>query len=333
MSTVPARAWLLLVHRIPAKPLYRRAKFRARLDRAGAVPLKSSVYALPARGEGLETLTAIARDIREEGGESFVCEARFLDSRDEARLIEAFRTRRAAEYRSVADEAGALHGTVGAATRARGRAGPSMRRRLGRLERRLEWARSVDPFGAAGHERAKAALERLGRRLLGSARASGPDSEWTGRTWVTRRGVHVDRMACAWFIRRFLDPVARFRFVGDVRERSAGELAFDLPGGDFTHEANRCSFETLLARTGCTTVALERIAEIVHDLDLKDGRFGHPETAGIERLVSGIVAAQSDDVARLERGAMLFDDLHRSLVRTPAIAPPARAPRGPRRRA
>lgn len=329
---MPARTWLLLVHRIPAKPLYRRAKFRVRLDRAGAVPLKSSVYALPARGDGPETLVAIARDIREEGGEAFVCEARFLDPRDEARLIEVFRTRRAAEYRRVADEAGALHGSVAAETSGRGRAGLPSRRSLGRLERRLEWARSVDPFGAAGHEKAKAALERLGRRLLATPRAPHPDSEWRGRTWVTRRGVHVDRMACGWFIRRFLDPGARFRFVADATTRSPREVGFDLPGGDFTHEADRCSFEMLLARTGRTTVALGRIAEIVHDLDFKDGKFGHPETAGIERLVSGIVAAHSDDAARLERGAMLFDDLHRSLIRTPTIEPPLRVPRRPRRR-
>ncbi|HYT32587.1 MAG TPA: chromate resistance protein ChrB domain-containing protein, partial [Thermoanaerobaculia bacterium] len=135
---------------------------------------------------------------------------------------------------------------------------------------------------------------------------------WIGRTWVTRRGIHIDRIASAWLIRRFLDPNARFRFVDAKEPARPGDLQFDMVGGDFTHEGDRCTFETLLARTGVANRALVDIAEIVHDIDLKDGKFARPEAAGIERLLTGLILANPEDEARLQRGFVLFDELYQS---------------------
>jgi hypothetical protein len=129
---------------------------------------------------------------------------------------------------------------------------------------------------------------------------------------VTRRGIHVDRIASAWLIRRFLDPKARFRFIDPKEPRRSGELTFDMVGGDFTHEGDRCTFETMIARTGLADRALTQIAEIVHDIDLKDEKFGRSEAAGIERLLTGLVLANSADEARLDRGCVLFDELYQS---------------------
>jgi hypothetical protein len=134
-----------------------------------------------------------------------------------------------------------------------------------------------------------------------------------GRTWVTRRGIQVDRIASAWFIRRFLDPKARLRFIDPgADEVQAGEIRFDLVDGDFTHEEDRCTFETLVLRTGITDPALTRLAEVVHDMDIKDGKFGHPETSGVQQLLVGMLMANRDDEARLDRGFALFDDLYQS---------------------
>jgi hypothetical protein len=131
-----------------------------------------------------------------------------------------------------------------------------------------------------------------------------------GATWVTRAGVFVDRIASAWLIRRFIDPAARFRFVSDDEDVVPGELCFDMFEGGFTHEGDRCTFETLLARFGLRGDGLRVIAEIVHDIDMKDGRYDRPETAGIASLVRGIAAAHADDDARLEAGRTVFDALH-----------------------
>ena len=132
-----------------------------------------------------------------------------------------------------------------------------------------------------------------------------------GRTWVTREGVHVDRMASAWLIRRFIDPSAKFKF---VRAKSyvpkPRELRFDMFEAEYTHEGDRCTFQTLLARFGLVDMALEAIAEIVHDIDCKDERFGRPETQGVARLVRGIAEGSPADAERIERGQRLFDDLY-----------------------
>ena len=132
-----------------------------------------------------------------------------------------------------------------------------------------------------------------------------------GRVWVTRIGVHVDRIGCAWLVRRFIDKQARFKFVppkGYVPEPN--ELRFDMFDAEFTHEGDRCSFEVLMTRAGLDDPALPAIAEIVHDIDLKDDKFGREEAAGIKTLINGICADTRDDDERLARGAAIFDDLY-----------------------
>jgi hypothetical protein len=132
-----------------------------------------------------------------------------------------------------------------------------------------------------------------------------------GRTWVTRTGVKVDRMASAWLIRKLIDPEARFKFVPAKGYRpEPGELRFDMFEAEFTHEGDLCTFEVLVQRFGIGDRAVRAIAEIVHDLDVKDAKYGREEAAGVGQLVAGIAAAHPDDEARLARGAALFDDLY-----------------------
>ena len=132
-----------------------------------------------------------------------------------------------------------------------------------------------------------------------------------GHVWVTRKGIHVDRIACSWLIRRFIDPNAVIRFVpGKGYEPKPGELRFDMFEGEITHEGDRCSFEVLLTRAGLTEPALLTIAEIVHDIDLKDGKFGREETTGIASLISGVCSANAQDEERIAQGGAVFDNLY-----------------------
>lgn len=138
---------------------------------------------------------------------------------------------------------------------------------------------------------------------------------YTGRTWVTRQGVKVDRMASAWLIRRFIDQSARFKFVPAKGYRpAAAELRFDMYEGEFTHEGDACTFETLLARFAPADPALRQIAEIVHDVDCKDEKFGRAEAAGFALVIEGIARTYGDDAERLERSAAIFEDLYRHFL-------------------
>jgi hypothetical protein len=139
-----------------------------------------------------------------------------------------------------------------------------------------------------------------------------------GKVWVTRAHVHVDRMASAWLIRRSIDREARFKFVTERHYRPvAGELRFDMYEAEFTHDAERCTFEVLLDEVGRNDSALRAIGEIIHDLDLKDERYERPETAGVGQLLNGVARSTDDDDERLRRSAEALDNLYLALSRTP----------------
>jgi hypothetical protein len=129
--------------------------------------------------------------------------------------------------------------------------------------------------------------------------------------------VFIDRIGSAWLIRRFIDPEARFKFVpAKSYVPEPGELRFDMFEAEFTHEGDRCTFEVLIDRAGLKKDrGLAAIAEIVHDIDLKDGKFGRPEAEGIRTLIAGICNGTQDDDERLARGSAVFEDLYRSFVR------------------
>ena len=154
------------------------------------------------------------------------------------------------------------------------------------------------------------ATERAGVDADDTRRVS-TDRVEPGRTWVTREGVHVDRIASAWLIRRFIDPEARFKFVPSRGYKPRpGELRFDMFEAEYTHVGKECTFQTLLRRFALRDRALRAIGEVVHDIDCKDDQFNRPETAGVASLIRGIAAAHTDDRKRIERGAAVLDDFY-----------------------
>ena len=185
-----------------------------------------------------------------------------------------------------------------------------------RLERRLAEIAEIDFFDAPARIGAQALVEELRGRIReeGTAEASASRTtrveDWRGKTWVTRTGVKVDRIASAWLVRRFVDAEARFRFVpARTHEVAAGEVRFDMYEAEFTHEGELCTFEVLVQRLGLERRGLRAIAEVVHDIDLKDAKYGRPETQGVAAAIQGLAAACPSDEERLERGFVLFDCL------------------------
>lgn len=132
-----------------------------------------------------------------------------------------------------------------------------------------------------------------------------------GKVWVTRKNVFVDRIACGWLIRRFVDPNAIFHFVdGSIHVPGERELRFDMYDGEFTHEGNRCSFEVMIRRFGVQDHALNSLAEIVHDIDLKETRYNRIEADGVNALLVGLTVSQPDDDKRMRQGFELFENLY-----------------------
>lgn len=329
--------WYVLVHQLPPRPLYLRAKIRNRLARVGAVAVKNSVYVLPLRDECLEDLQWIAQEAAAGGGEAFVLQAEFVTGATNAALEDRFRRQADAAYRKLTAEtrrALARSESRGAKSR-----NPELSGVLLRLRKKHREVAATDFFEAPSQKEAEAMLKKLEGRLRRDGKPRGPVTRGhpplSGHSWVTRRDPKVDRLASAWAVRRFVDPDARFRFIDPrVEAKRPGEIAFDMVGGDFTHEGDRCTLETLLTRLKIDDPALAAISEIVHDIDLKDGKFGRPETAGVQQLLLGLVQAHAADRDRLERGFALFDDLYAAFLGRAGArrASPPRARRTGRRR-
>lgn len=304
--------WLILVHRIPPRPLYLRAKMRQRLAGVGAVAVKNSVYLLPHNAEALEDLQWIAQEIEAGGGDAHLFAGDFVDGVANDAAVAQFREARNDEYDALANDA---HAAMKAARSAAAVA--ELATAHARLQRRFEEIRRIDFFDAerrAAAEEALGAIEaRLQKDRKEETRMLKANPELRGKTWVTRPGVKIDRMASAWFIRRFVDPKARFRFADPATPKKDGELRFDMLGGDFTHEEDRCTFETLVGRVGLPDKGVRAIAEIVHDLDLKDGKYGRAEAAGVRMMLDGLMARTENDEERIERALVIFDDLHEAL--------------------
>jgi hypothetical protein len=127
--------------------------------------------------------------------------------------------------------------------------------------------------------------------------------------WATRAGVHIDRAACAWLLRRFIDPEASFVFVDDPAEVPAEATAFDMRGVELGHHGGDCSFETILRRYELEDPVLWKLAELVHEADLDDEHFDAPEARGLDVVLRGL-SMVCDDPRVLEVSGLLFDGLY-----------------------
>jgi hypothetical protein len=310
--------WLLLLHQIPKQPDYLRVKVWRRLQRLGAVSIKNAVYALPRSEERNEDLQWVMREIVAGGGEATLVEANLVQGLrdDEVELL--FTRARDEDYEALVEQ---VRKTAKLVPK-RGKLKDETRRKIEsdveRFERRLEEIAAIDFFHASSRETASGLLEEL-RQKIAAQPIIAPEAEaqkYRGRTWVTRKGIHVDRMASAWLIRRFIDPAAKFKWVPPKGYVPVdGELRFDMYEAEFTHVGNLCSFEVLMQRTGQKDRALQVIAEIVHDIDIKDDRYQRPETAGIASLVAGIALTSADDDERLARASAAFDQFYEVFAR------------------
>src|SRR4029453_2368770 len=290
MPRTPEARWLGPIHQLPPQPGYLRVKVGRRLQALGAVAVKNSVYVLPRSDEALEDFQWVRREIVAGKGDASVCEARFVEGLSDDSVEALFNAAREEDYAALARDARAVQ----AAAKTGPKRPDSRQEKVGsavvRLRKRLGEGIEIDFFGADGRN----GLEQLIAAVEADLQPAGTESEpraiepgdVRGRTWVTRSGVHVDRIASAWLIRRFIDPEAAFRFVRGHEPAQPGELRFDMFEAEFTHEGERCTFEVLLRRFALADPALARIGEIVHDIDLKDGRFNHLETVGLDHLIA-----------------------------------------------
>jgi hypothetical protein len=354
-AAVPGRTaahrWLLFVHQLPSSPSNLRVRTWRRLQQIGALPVKQAVYVLPDAPASREDFEWLKAEVKGVGGDASVFLATNLDAWADDALVEEFRRSRQEAYAALAEEIERILQQAGRPRRRRGSRKPALGRWLDAFRERQAALEHIDFFGSAGRDRVTTLLAELEAAAKGPRKqagtAPGPDAAdrtaYARRLWVTRPRPGVDRMSSAWLIRRFIDPQARFGFAADRDAAPADAVPFDMFGVEFSHRGDFCTFETLCEVFGVGDPAIERIGQLVHDLDLKDGRFGAADAATVNALIEGLQLSTGDDDALLERGITLFESLYLAYLRaaapsrprkvaTPREPPRARTARRPRRR-
>ena len=330
------RRWLLFVHQLPASPSNLRVRTWRRLQQLGAVAVKQAVSALPDTPATREDFEWLKTEVTSAGGDASVFAADHIDTFSDDALVEEFRRARQEAYGALAGEIERVLARVNATRRPRGTRAPAVPRLVEAFRGRLSALERIDFFGSPGRDRAASLVAQLHDKARPAQQAAGPApavgaahiTSYRRRLWVTRPRPGVDRMGSAWLIRRFIDPEARFEFaVGRESLPAADAIPFDMFGVAFSHQGKGCTFETLCTVFGITEPAVARIAQIVHDLDLKDGRFGAPDAGTVGTLIEGLQLTTAEDDLLLERGLTLFESLYRAFAH--AARPPR--PRGPSR--
>ena len=324
MPKTPSQEWLLIFYSVPAHPVSGRMKIWRKLSKAGAVQLKGAVYILPANDEHEELFQWIIGEVKSLGGEGAFVRTSRIETIPDPEVRALFSGQRDTEYRDLVRTVDGLDRKVQSSRKSavagtrESVAGP-----LTAAKKAYADIQGRDFFSAPLGKETGKRLRSLEAALSGiqepGAAKPAPVSrkdpkKYQKKVWVTRKRPFIDRMASAWLIRSFVDVGAQFRFIDekDLGKLTPGEVAFDMQGGEFTHHGDLCTFEVLMRTFGIKDKAVRKIAEIVHDLDLKDNKYGDTSGSGVEDVLAGIRKTVTDDVEMLEKGMTVFEMLYAS---------------------
>lgn len=277
------------------------------LKASGAAVLRDGVYLMPEFDTCHATLEAIATDVQAGGGTAYVVR---IEEPEGANFVALFD--RSEDYAVLLAEVAQVREALTSDTAL------ATLKQTCRLRKVFANLAEIDFFPGEAHKQADAALQDL---ELAAARVLSPDephpvegaiarlqlSDYQGRTWATRRRPWVDRLACAWLIRRFIDPQARLLWLASPADCPADALGFDFDGATFSHVGARVTFEVLLASFSLESPALRRLGALVHYLDV--GGVQPPETTGVESVLAGLREAILEDDQLLAAASNVFDGL------------------------
>ena len=300
--------WLLLLYGLPTKNSGARVSLWRQLKKTGALPFKTSASLLPDTPDHYERFHWLAQQVRDAGGEATLIRVTDIEGLGHADLVRQFNEARARDYDALRP---ALT-RVSAAKRRK--AGESFSTELEKLTAQFEEIRRMDFFDCPRAQDAQMLLQRAAglRVARGKPMAKLSPRKFRGRTWLTRPRPQIDRAGSAWLIQRFIDPQARFIFAADPA-RQPDAIPYDMFEVEFSHHGEDCTFETLVKRFGLTDKAVLKIAEMVHDTDLEDGKFQTTECVGIDRMLKGWAKSGLNDDELLKRGLECFEALYHSL--------------------
>jgi hypothetical protein len=308
---------LLLLIGLPPTPSSLRVRVWRRLRSLGAVPLKRSAYLLPDTPERYEDFQWLLQEIQRDGGEATLIRVQQIENVGPGDVLRLFHEPRDQDYRQLTARYRKLLQSLDKKSAAKS---VRVQEELARLAKDHQRIRDIDFFEARGGAEVRRLEEAIAMRTRRpeSPRPQAPPTldltKLRGRRWVTRPRPHVDRIASAWLIKRFIDAEAVFVFAPPA-EFPKDAVPFDAPGAELSHQGEDCTFETLVKRARLRDRRLARLAEVVHEADLRDGKYPHEEARGIDVAIRALLAASPDDHQVLAHGMMVFEGLYTTTSR------------------
>ncbi len=284
-----------------------------KLGRLGAIVPKAGVYVLPDKEECFESLQWLTQEVQHAKGEAVVMRVNQFEGLSDTQLIKFFQEARKDDYEAVDLELDNLERDIH--MKAKALKSSKLADTLKKIRSRFSDISQIDFFDSPQAVRVRDRMNKLEKNLSSS---QGQPQQipkvsialYKSKRWVTRPHPHVDRLACAWLIRRFINLKAAIRY---SNEPKANEVAFDMKGVPFGHQGNLCSFETMIQAFDLQDSGLDAIAEIVHAIDLKDGRYVRPEINGVAAILDGWRSTKFTDQELESHGISLFEGLYKAL--------------------
>lgn len=295
-----------------------------KLMQEGALHFKGAVYLLPYSEKREEMLTVLVSEIIAMGGEAAFVKAPQIETMSTEAVVALFNADRSRAFELAGKGLHAFEQKLGSMQKGGKAITPEqLLTEFRKIEKTFNDIAAIDFFGSEPGAVYAQRLRSLAVQLDETSHGKAPvlstaiepknPAEYRNRFWATRCRPFADRMASAWLIRCFIDPQARFAFLSDdTKTPPPGSVLFDMNGGEFTHHGDRCTFEVLIKSFALKQRPLKKIAEIVHELDIKDGRYKAPEASGIEELLTGIRKTAKNDEEALEKGMAVFEMLYAS---------------------
>lgn len=317
--------WLFLVHQVQTPNSRERVAVWRLTKKVGAILYRNSVYVLPYSKERLEDFQWLCQQIRDLKGEASVFVSKANSAAEDRRLRAIFEAARENEYAVLLNDAERLitrlHPTTGQPqltdTQTR-----KVKKEFQQLKEAFTQLQRIDFFSSKSAKDVSVALQQISRYIdsaqpttIGTSVGRYSRRTFHRKTWVTREHIHIDRLCSAWLIRRFIDSKAKFVFAPETKLPKQA-IPFDVLGAEFSHHNDNCTFETLLRAFQIKDQALESIAQIVHDIDLKDHKFGRGEAAGLNAVVRSLSDSLNDDHKTIQIGFVILDSLYKHFSKT-----------------
>lgn len=304
-------SWMVFSYSLPSKSSSSpRVALWRRLRRIGAISLKGGINVLPARDECIEAFQWLAQEVQQAKGEALIMQVERFEGLADEEIIELFRTAKSEEYQEIETQAIELEKALGGNSRLEERS--SLLETLEKLRKQHSEIARVDFFDCPDGQRVTTILNRVAQALSASVSAAveiphTAIAQYQDKQWVTRPRPYIDRLACIWLIRRFVNPNAVIRYAHEI---APDEVAFEMKDATFGHCGNLCTFEVMTATFGLNNPGIQAVGEIVHEIDLRDRQYARPETAGIDALLQGWFLANLSDAELENCGIKLFEGLY-----------------------